>query len=318
MTQALAVASPRESATAWIGMMGPAAELANVIGNTDFVPKDLRGKPAAITAAVLTGYELGIGPMTALAQICVIDGKPTLYAALMRALVLDRGHNIWFEELTSTKVVCAGHRRGESEVTRVTWTRQRAVDAGLAGKPTWRAHMEMMLAARASAELCRLIFADCLAGLVHAAEEIQDGDGVDRSEPPAGDASPTRGSTRRRPQATVVDAPPPPERPPLPGENDTQPGQQRAAEQPPTADAAAASPPPSQSPAMKRLHSLFRQVGLADRADRLAVSSLILERQVESSKDLTEEELEVVCGRLADVVEKRVQLSKNGDAWSIA
>ena len=316
MTQ-LSVAPTRDVSTAWIEMLAPAAELANAVGNTEFIPRGLRGNTAAITAAILTGIELHVGPMTALSQIAVIEGKPTLYAALMRALVLDRGHALWFEELTSTKVVCAGHRRGEQEVTRVTWTIQRARDANLAGKATWKQHPETMLAARASAELCRLIFADCLAGLVHAVEEVEDG--VVDGAAPGGDA-PTSRTTRRRPQrleATVIDGAtaPPPERPPLPGEQATNGGSGATGGSAPSDTAA---PPAQQSASMKRMHSMFRQVGVESREDRLAVTKLILDRAVETSKDLSEEEMDQVSARLVDVVEKRVELKKVGATWNIA
>lgn len=86
---------------------------------------------------------------------------------------------------------------------------------------------------------------------------------------------------------------------------------------PPSSEAGKGETPP-QSVAMKRLHSMFRQVGVSDRADRMAVTSLILERAVETSRDLTDEELDQVSNRLVDVVEKRVRLTKTGDTWAIA
>lgn len=69
---------------------------------------------------------------------------------------------------------------------------------------------------------------------------------------------------------------------------------------------------------MKRMHSMFRQVGVESREDRLAVTKLILDRAVETSKDLSEEEMDQVSARLVDVVEKRVELKKVGATWNIA
>ena len=56
-------------ARSWIALMEPAVELAKAVANTEFVPKSLRGNPAAITAAILYGDEVGLGPMQSLARI---------------------------------------------------------------------------------------------------------------------------------------------------------------------------------------------------------------------------------------------------------
>ena len=53
-----------------------AEHLAVQIAQTEFVPASLRGKPAAVMAAMLTGHEVGIGPMMALKQIHVVEGRP--------------------------------------------------------------------------------------------------------------------------------------------------------------------------------------------------------------------------------------------------
>ena len=84
------------------------AEIAQRIGGTDFVPKALRNNPAAITAALLYGLEVGLGRMQSLAKIAVIDGRPSLAAEAQRALILAAGHEIWPEEATITRCVMAG------------------------------------------------------------------------------------------------------------------------------------------------------------------------------------------------------------------
>ena len=61
----------------WVELMQPAIELAKAVAGTDFVPKAMRNNPAQITAAVLYGDEVGLGPMQSLARISVIDGRPS-------------------------------------------------------------------------------------------------------------------------------------------------------------------------------------------------------------------------------------------------
>ena len=155
-----------------------AASLADQIARSDFAPAGLRGKPEAVMAAMLQGHELGIGPMAALAEIGVINGKPCISAKLMRALVQRAGHDLWFEVKTSTKVTICGRRKDwpEDRVAKVTWTMDDAKTAGLSGGQNYRKYPRAMLAARATGELCRDNFADVLGGLSYTHEEVSDGD----------------------------------------------------------------------------------------------------------------------------------------------
>ncbi len=155
-----------------------AASLAEQIAQTDFAPQGLRGKPAAVMAAMLQGHELGIGPMASLSQIAVINGKPCMSAQLMRALVQRAGHELWFKAKTNTRVTICG-RRAEwpaDRVAEVTWSMDDAKAAGLAGGQNYRKYPRAMLAARATGELCRDNFADVLGGIGYTPEELTDGD----------------------------------------------------------------------------------------------------------------------------------------------
>lgn len=149
--------------------------LAEKIARTEFVPGALRGKPDAIMACVLAGAEMGIQPMKALQQIHVIDGRPSMSAELMRAVVQAHGHEIWIEEATNTRVTVCGRRSNSEHSQKVTWTLDDADKAGLKGKQNWRKYPRQMLLARASAELVRMMAPDVLAGLSYATEEVQDG-----------------------------------------------------------------------------------------------------------------------------------------------
>lgn len=201
----------------WVEVMGPAAELAERIYRTEFVKGALRGRPEAVLACILAGHEVGIGPLQALAKIDVIDGKPTMSSELMRALVLRAGHEIWVEENSNTRVTVCGRRAAREFVSKVTWTMDDAKRAGLAGKQNWARYPRAMLLARATSELCRLMFADVLGGISYSAEEIEDGGDIPPvEETSVSTAAPARATVKRRarPQpaelpaaAAVVDGP---------------------------------------------------------------------------------------------------------------
>jgi hypothetical protein len=262
--------------------------LSRAIADTDFVPRALRGKPAAIAAAMLYGKEVGLEPMRSLSMIAVVDGRPSLYAEAQRALILAAGHEIWVEEASLTKVTVAGRRRDSEQISRFTWTLDDAKRAGLAGKPTWRSYPRQMLLARASAELARAVFADAIGGLA-ATEELADIDAPTTDSAgllETGQPEQQRRAARRRrrpaatPPAVDVQQPAPGEElPPAPGEQ----------------------PEAAMTPAQqRRMQALFRENGISERADRLLYVRDLLDREIASSSELTFSEASLVINALAD------------------
>lgn len=214
--------------------LAPAAwSLAQKISNTEFVPKGLRGAPDKVLACMLTGNELGIGPMNALAKIHVIEGKPGAAAELMRALILRDGHELWVAESSNTKCTIGIRRRGSTREQTFTWTMDDAKAAGLAGKGPWRTYPRAMLLARATAEGARAVCPDSISGLSYTVEELSDGGVFDPGDVAAADAVPAavqRPAARTAKAARAATATPParpaaaptpaeaPPLPPLPGE----------------------------------------------------------------------------------------------------
>lgn len=265
----------------WVELMKPAADLAKSIAGTDFVKSSIRNNPAAIAACVLYGDEVGLGPMQALAQISVIDGRPALSAEAMRALILASGHELWVEESTVSKATIAGRRSGSQQVSRVTWTLDDARRANLGGKQNWRSYPRQMLAARATAELARLIFADAIGGLL-IVEELEEGEAPKterrkRSDPDSpqtrkrDETSLSRSSRPRSPSpgAEEGDDSPRSDLPPLPGEK----GYERDA--------------PATEAQRRKMHALFREAGHEDRNVRLDVASAILGRRIRSTSEMS-------------------------------
>lgn len=263
----------------WSGVMPDIVKLADHISNTEFVPKGLRGKPAAVAAAVLAGREQGIGPMTSLTHMHVVDGRPTMSAELKRARVLAGGHELHFEEMTTTRCIVRGRRRGSENWTTVTWSMDDARNAGLQGKDNWRKHPRRMLQARATSELCDLLFPDVVGGLP-TTEEIRDDAGDYTDAAPVEEEKPKR-RTAQRAKAKQAEPPAPP---PLPGE-----------EMPPPAEDAHPEPPgdqpePITKPQLTKLHTVFSAIGWDDRDDRLRAASTIVGRPIDTSTELTKAE----------------------------
>lgn len=191
------------STDSWTVVLQDVADLANRIARTDFVPESHRGNVGQVAAVILHGRELGLPPMTALASTHVIKGKPSISAEAMRALILQAGHELTVVESTSARCTIRGRRRplrvaldllqdpssditglsvarerrdrGEDvgDWTTVTWTMDDARQAGLLSNHTYKAYPRQMLAARATAELARLIFPDVIHGM-RAIEEMDD------------------------------------------------------------------------------------------------------------------------------------------------
>lgn len=250
----------RAPAVSSLELAPQAWKLAEKIAGTDFVPTALRGKPEAVLACILAGHEAGISPMQALAKIHIIEGRPAMAAELMRALVLQHGHELNYDEVSTTSVTASGRRRGSERWTKVTWTLDDAKRGGLDAKTNWRRWPRAMLIARATAELCRMIFPDVLAGISHTVEELSDGEQVDglvdfgppeivtatTTAPPARTARAAKAITKAgTPVGDGTDqlaAPPPPARGEvagLPGDDDEPEAAEVVEVAPPSAPAAA-------------------------------------------------------------------------------
>lgn len=159
-------------------------KVAQKISGTPFVPTAFRGKPESVYAAILYGDELGIGPMQSLTSIHVIEGKPSMAPELMRALVMKAGHRIDVKVAMNDEVVLYGRRADSGSEATVRWTMKDAQLAGLAGRGAWKTYPRAMLLARATSELCRMLFADIIAGLSYTPEEVASINGQEWNDTP--------------------------------------------------------------------------------------------------------------------------------------
>jgi hypothetical protein len=187
---------------------------AQKIANTPFVPTAFRGKPEAVFAAILYGDELGLGPMQSLNSIHVIEGKPSMSPELMRALVARAGHRLDVKLASNDKVVLWGKRADNGSEATVEWSMKDAQQAGLAGRGAWKTYPRAMLLARATSEICRQIFSDCIMGLSYTPEEASSIAGVEWTDAPVEPvqtapvltAAPPTTAPNAKPQQVVVEA----------------------------------------------------------------------------------------------------------------
>lgn len=271
----------RDVVDGWISVIGDVSKLASMVADTDFIPKALRSKPAAITAAILAGREVGIPPMRALQHLHMVEGRPTMSAEQKRAQALAAGHEIVYVETTTARCVVKGRRAGSDQWTTVTWTMDDAKAGKLDGKDNYRKWPRRMLQARATGELCDLLFPDATGGLATWEQAEDESDiGIAESN---GHAEPkSRARRRTAVTATVPVRPPAIEGeatetvlPPLPGEDGYD------------------EPAPTTvmtKPQRDKMMTLFTLIGVEDRADRLALSAAIVNRQIASANDLTKDE----------------------------
>lgn len=320
----------------WIDASRGVFWLADQISRTEFVPKGLRGNAAATAAAILHGRELGLPPMTSLAGQHVIEGRTGLSAELMRALVLDAGHDIEIVETTAAVCTVRGRRKGSQNWSPdITWTIGQANSIGLGRKDNWKNHPRRMLQARATSELCQLIFPDVLHGM-QTPDELEDGTLVDDGQTVGSTVTdPTASTTRvsRQPRksapAAVASkssepAPPPPPRnaiePPAPRgasgpvNEPAAPPADESDQEPPPGDPGPAQPAaeavpsrggkPSTSGQWRMIPIMFSKFGVTDDAERHYLTGVLagLDHDVDSTKDLTLREASKVIDTLQQLL----------------
>ena len=144
-------------------------EMAGVLCKSGLIPQGLN-TPEKVFVALQWGHELGLSPMVAVNNVAVINGKPTLSADIMSAVVKrspEYGGIKWIE-MSDTKAECEITRilpNGEKEVQRSCFTMDDAVKAGLAGRDVWKKYPRRMLKHRCLSYGLKDVFPDLLAGL---------------------------------------------------------------------------------------------------------------------------------------------------------
>lgn len=150
-----------------------AAYIARIAPST-ILPTAYRGNPANAFVAAETGAALGLEPLQALASISVINGRATLSADLMAAVIRRAGHTLRIVE-NSPESVTATLIRADDKTFKfeATWDKDKAVKAGLWGqKGPWSQYSTQMLRARAITEVARQGASEALMGMIYSPEDF--------------------------------------------------------------------------------------------------------------------------------------------------
>jgi hypothetical protein len=156
-----------------------AFRFAKMVSQSDFAPKDFKGKAESCLLAIQHGSEVGLSPMQSLQSIAVINGRPTIWGDAALALVQSSSQCLYVREYTegdgdNLTAVCEVQRRGYPQPTVAKFSVADAKKASLWGKTgPWSQYPSRMLGLRARGFALRNAFADALRGLV-TAEEAQD------------------------------------------------------------------------------------------------------------------------------------------------
>jgi hypothetical protein len=155
-----------------------AMKFSDILASSTMVPRDFQGKPGNVLVAIQWGREVGLGPLQALQNIAVINGRPSIWGDAAIALV--RGHPDCLSvqegvegEGEARQGWCEVTRRGEQPQRR-TFSVADAKRAGLWGKSgPWTQYPDRMLQLRARGFAIRDVFPDALRGVM-TREEAED------------------------------------------------------------------------------------------------------------------------------------------------
>jgi hypothetical protein len=251
-------------------------------GAQSLLPKAYQGNPANVLIAMGLGQAIGLTPAQALYEIYVVNGRPSPSANLMAALVRRAGHKLRIDGDTTTCTATLIRADDPEYPFTATWTMEQArAISGLTSKETWKAYPAAMLRARAISEVVRAGASEVVLGMEYSREEMGD---VEHDTPPPTVKSPGLAGlraavTREEPQdAEVIHAEP-------------ETGELRT---------------PAQSTA---LHAAFTAAGM-DRDTAIAYCVNVIERGIDSTRELTKREASAVLDAL------REDASTDADPWA--
>jgi hypothetical protein len=156
--------------------MADAMSFGKMVAESDFAPKDFRGKPASCVLAIQAGAEIGLSPMQALQSIAVVNGRPSIFGDAALAVVKACPVCEYVTETVEGDgeqmvATCTAKRRGYPQPTVVKFTVADAKKAALWGKSgPWTQYPKRMLQMRARGFALRDAFPDALRGMVTAEE----------------------------------------------------------------------------------------------------------------------------------------------------
>lgn len=121
---------------------------------------------------IFAGAELGITPIASMANVYVVNGRPTLMATLMATCAKRAGYNYRIRRLDDNGCDIEFYDRNGQTMGISSFTREDQQRAGL-NSDTWRKYPRNMFFGRAMSNGCRWFCADAFGGVaVYTPEEL--------------------------------------------------------------------------------------------------------------------------------------------------
>ncbi|MGB3329178.1 MAG: hypothetical protein WBA46_09510 [Thermomicrobiales bacterium] len=165
-SSALTTANAREiglpTGTEWKAMLTMGGDLAG----TGFLPAHIKNGAQA-AAIMLKGQELRVPPMQALANIVMVQGKPTVSSELMLAIIYrDHGKQaLRVKETTAERCTIEYRVEGWDGTSELTFTIDDAKKAGLVKPGPWTSYPAVMLRWRAISQVAKMAFPETIGGM---------------------------------------------------------------------------------------------------------------------------------------------------------
>lgn len=169
-------------------------EIGAMAVRSGLLPSSVKTAEQAVVIA-LKGREIGIPPMQAFSSIVVVNGKPSMSAELMLAMIYKNVRGAVVNFLTTDAVECVIEaQRPGGKPTRFVFTIEDAKRADLLKNSVWLKYPAAMLRARCISATARAMFPDALSGIVYVPEELgaevtEDGEVI---EVPPGNSYPSK------------------------------------------------------------------------------------------------------------------------------
>lgn len=148
--------------------LGVMLDMAGRLYKSGFCPTQLKNE-GQVLAVILTGRELGLGPMASLRNISIINQRASLSAELLAALIYQaHGEDALIPveaECTAQRATFRYKRRGWQQHHTHVFTLEEARAANLLGKDVWKSYPAAMLRARCISAIAKIAFQEIGLGL---------------------------------------------------------------------------------------------------------------------------------------------------------
>lgn len=154
--------------------------LADILAKSGRFAGDVNAAQAIVK--IQAGAELGIPPIQSMTNIHIVNGRITLGATVIAALIKGSGrYDYKIKKLDETSCELDFYEHGEFVGTS-NFTMDDAKTAGLTNKDVWKKFPRNMLFSRAVSNGARWYTASIFGGAIYTPEELEDGDAQTESK----------------------------------------------------------------------------------------------------------------------------------------